>query len=110
MFGNGFVNENKNTGFKGINTEAIPDAAEAVDIYVSDANKYLDLIEKEDDVSEAFRGNYAVAIKRFVNSVVEAARQPLRELEGCKKEMTDAAARYERKDDEMRSSIGTYQG
>lgn len=100
----------RNKGFKGINSEAIPDAAEAIRIYVSDANEYLNILQREDDVSEAFRGDYAIAVNRFVNSVIEAVKEPLRELESFESAIKNAAREYEQKDAEVRSSVGRYEG
>lgn len=89
--------------FKGINTEGIADAKEAIDIYVDDANRYLSMI-KSPKISGAFKGNYAGEVQKFINAVVEEVRKPLNELKEFEVKIEEAKKRYEEKDDSIVAS------
>ncbi len=56
----------------GINYAKVPDMQRAIDEYVKALSAHLEEVKKDADNSKAMKGEYAVAVKDFINAICES--------------------------------------
>ena len=94
----------------GINTDEIDNMNKAIEDYVVALQKHLDEVRKEADNSNAFKGEYADAVKDFVDAVCESCGAVISYLRQFEDKLNEVKEKYITKDEEVASDIKSQAG
>lgn len=91
----------------GINEESIPSMKAAVNQYIDALNQHLDQVKQDADTSQAFKGEYAVAIREFVDAVCLSCRYIISNLQAFNDDLDLVMAAYHEKDTSMAGDLSS---
>lgn len=94
----------------GINEAQIPAMQEAIRNYVNAIQSHLQTVNTSVDTNNAFKGEYAAAIKNFVQAVCTACECVTSNLLQFNKKLDEVYAKYLEKDTTMASEITAQAG
>lgn len=89
----------------GINEAEIPNMQAAIREYVNNLQTHLDQVKADADTSQAFKGEYAVAVKQFVEAVCTACECVISNLLQFNQRLEEVHQAYISKDTTMASDI-----
>lgn len=91
----------------GINVNAIDDMRFAIKVYVENIEEHLNSVRQEAMDTEAFKGQYAIAITEYVNSVCDVVRSLTNQLLAFSDKLVEIKEIYQERDISLTKSIGT---
>lgn len=94
----------------GINTDEVENMNKAIEEYVVALQKHLDEVKTEADNSNAFKGEYAEAVKDFVDAICESCGAVISYLREFENKLEDVREKYIAKDEEVASDIKSQAG
>lgn len=90
----------------GINVNEIENMKASISSYINDLETHLNEVKTQADTTGAFKGEYAVAIRQYVEAVAEACKCITSNLLIFRDKLTDVKAAYEASDANLKSAIG----
>lgn len=94
----------------GINEAEIPNMQAAIREYVNNLQAHLDQVKTDADTSQAFKGEYAAAVKQFVEAVCTACECVISNLLQFNQRLEEVHQAYIAKDETMASDITAQAG
>lgn len=94
----------------GINGEEIPNMQAAIREYVNGLESHLNEVKQDADTSQAFKGEYAAAVKQFVEAVCDACDAIISNLLQFNQKLDEVYAKYQAKDTTMAADISGQAG
>lgn len=91
----------------GINESQIPAMKTAIKEYINRLNEHLEQVKRDADTSQAFRGDYAAAIKNFVDAVCTSCHYIISNLEAFSDDLDKVLIAYQSKDQSMASDLNS---
>ncbi len=97
--------------FAGIKTD-ITNAKTAIQDYLQSIDTYIDNVKNKFsndgyDISKAYKGTYATAIKQYLAEVADSLKNIKEPLKKCEDALDKALAAYNAKDAEIKPTMGT---
>lgn len=89
----------------GINVNEIPNMRQAIRDYVTEIENHLEQVKINADTTQAFKGEYAVAIREYVAAISEACKCVTSNLLAFSDKLVDVQEAYQAQDETMKSTI-----
>lgn len=89
----------------GINGAEIPNMQTAIRNYIDELQRHLDTVKTNTSTTNAFKGQYAMAVTEFVNAVCDACGCVISNLLEFNQRLDEVYAAYQAKDEQMASDI-----
>lgn len=89
----------------GINANQIPNMSQAIDTYINDVKAVLAKLNSDVSTSEAFKGDYATAVKKYVAAVEQVCNTVVGEMASFKTKLEEIKTAYATKDKDIGSTI-----
>ena len=94
----------------GINIDQIPIMKNAISLYVDRLNNHLNQVKRDADTSQAFKGDYARAVRSFVDAVCNSCANIISNLLAFNDDLDKVMEAYRQKDESMASEINSTAG
>lgn len=91
----------------GMNVNEIPNMRNAIKYYVEQLEKHLEQVRIGADTTQAFKGEYATAIKEYVSAICEACGCVISNLLAFSDKLLAVQEAYQVRDAELKSAIGS---
>ena len=91
----------------GINVNAIEDMRFAIRVYVENVEEHLNSVRQEAMDTQAFKGQYAIAITEYVNAVCDVVRSLTTQLLAFSDKLVEIKEIYQERDIALTKSIGS---
>lgn len=89
----------------GINVNEIPNMRNAIRDYINGIEEHLNQVRTNADTSQAFKGDYAVAIQEYVSAICEACKCVTSNLLTFSDKLVEVQEKYQARDTELSSAI-----
>lgn len=91
----------------GINVNEIPNMRNAIREYVTRLDEHLNSVRTNADTTQAFKGDYAIAIQEYVSAICEACKCVTSQLLAFSDQLVKVQEAYQNRDVELKSAIGS---
>lgn len=89
----------------GIQIEQIPSMKKAITDYVDNLRNHLQEVKRNADTSQAFKGDYANAVREFVNAICNSCENIISNLNEFCNDLDKVQQAYLEKDESMSSDV-----